>query len=191
MSHKVLRLTAAEFNILTPRLVDIYLQAMGYPRAMHAYCAEVWHQDSQNSGFTSVIGLVKGHEDAWSLAGVAYGFDGYKEHWWSQELRQELARSGTCSNFPGSNQPFFQIEEIHVIPSHQGHGLGRQLLTTLLKAVPAPMALLSTPEVPQEDNNAFKLYRSLGFTDLLRDFTFKGDNRPFAILKSPLPLTPR
>ena len=48
--------------------------------------------------------------------------------------------------------------------------------------------MLSTPEVAQEDNRAWRLYRRLGFEDVLRHFTFAGDRRPFAVLGRRLPL---
>jgi len=48
--------------------------------------------------------------------------------------------------------------------------------------------LLSTREIEGEDNSAWRLYRSLGFTDVLRSYRFEGDARPFAVLERPLPL---
>lgn len=177
--------------MLTPQLVDIYLQAMHYPRIMRTHCVGVWHRDSRNPGFTSVVGLTRTTEGTSTLTGVAYGFNGCQDHWWYQEIHHELARSVTSSDSLSFPPGFFQIEEVHVLPDYQSRGLGRELLTALLQPVTAPLALLSTPEVPHEDNNAFRLYRALGFTDLLRNFTFVGDDRPFAILKSPLPLAPR
>ncbi|SLJ82238.1 acetyltransferase [Mycobacteroides abscessus subsp. abscessus] len=48
--------------------------------------------------------------------------------------------------------------------------------------------LLSTPEVAREENRAWRLYRRAGFTDVIRDFVFAGDTRPFAILGRRLPL---
>lgn len=76
---------------------------------------------------------------------------------------------------------------MHVAPRAQGRGLGRAMLTELLRNAPASWALLSTPEVPGEDNAAFGLYRSFGFTDILRDFYYAGDPRPFAVLGLRLP----
>ena len=49
--------------------------------------------------------------------------------------------------------------------------------------------LLSTPEVPGEDNRAWQLYRRMGFEDVLRRFTFLGDSRRFAVLGRGLPLS--
>ena len=42
--------------------------------------------------------------------------------------------------------------------------------------------LLSTPEINGEANRAWRLYRRLGFADVIRDYHFAGDPRPFAIL---------
>ena len=48
--------------------------------------------------------------------------------------------------------------------------------------------LLSTPEINGEANRAWRLYRRLGFTDIIRGYHFAGDPRPFAILGRSLPL---
>ena len=48
--------------------------------------------------------------------------------------------------------------------------------------------LLSTPEVAGEENRAWSLYRRFGFSDVLRNYTFAGDPRPFAFLGRELPL---
>jgi hypothetical protein len=50
--------------------------------------------------------------------------------------------------------------------------------------------LLSTPEVPEQTSRAWRLYRRFGFTDVVRQMRFPGDNRLFAILGRPLPLDP-
>ena len=48
--------------------------------------------------------------------------------------------------------------------------------------------LLSTPEANGEANRAWRLYRRLGFTDVIRGYHFAGDPRAFAILGRSLPL---
>ena len=48
--------------------------------------------------------------------------------------------------------------------------------------------LLSTPEINGEGNRAWRLYRRLGFTDVIRGYHFAGDPRAFAILGRALPL---
>jgi len=42
--------------------------------------------------------------------------------------------------------------------------------------------------VPNEDNGAFRLYRSAGFFDIIRNHRYPADTRPFAILGAALPL---
>ena len=37
---------------------------------------------------------------------------------------------------------------------------------------------------------AWRLYRRVGFVDVLRNYRFNGDPRPFAVLGRPLPLDP-
>ncbi len=80
------------------------------------------------------------------------------------------------------------MTELHVHPSAQGHRLGERLLRRLLADRPERGVLLSTPEVSEEDNRAWRLYRRTGFRDVVRHFTFAGDRRPFAVLGRGLPL---
>ena len=81
-----------------------------------------------------------------------------------------------------------ELTELHVAPSHQGRGIGTALLREFLSDRPESTVLLSTPEVEDESNGAWRLYRSLGFGDVLRSYRFDGDARPFAVLSRPLPL---
>ncbi|VZH85690.1 N-acetyltransferase [Corynebacterium rouxii] len=86
-------------------------------------------------------------------------------------------------NAPPVVRPYFELAELHVSPRAQGQGIGRNLLHALINHCGHELILLSTPEVPDEKNAAFHLYRSCGFDDLLRNFMFEGDRRPFAVLQ--------
>lgn len=182
------RLTTAEFQLLAPRLVDIHLEAMGYPFELHARRLESWRRDTLQPGFISAIAT--GPND---VVGVAYGFLSDHNHWWDRQLRKGMEAQGVSEELQREiSSGYFEVTEIHVRPGLHGRGIGRSLLTELLWNVPAPRAVLSTPEVAGENNPAFGLYRSLGFTDLLRDYYYPGDDRPFAVLMCDLPLaTPR
>ena len=70
-------------------------------------------------------------------------------------------------------------------PDCQGAGLGEEILRKLLAGAPGSKVLLSTPEGP---TRAWKLYQRVGFQDVLRNYSFTGDPRPFAVLGRPLPL---
>lgn len=123
------------------------------------------------------------------LVGIAYGYRGAPDQWWNQQLRAGLRRTGLSPVAVNDlAADYFELTELHVHPSAQGSGLGQWLLTRLVADCTEGRVLLSTPEVEGEENRAWSLYRRLGFTDVLRNFTFAGDPRPFAFLGRPLPL---
>lgn len=185
MTITIRRLSASEFALLTPELVDIYIKAMGYSPRIRDNRVHAWRREVYQPGFQAVIA-----EDSERILGCAYGFYGTPDTWWDRQLRRAFEREGG----PTTDQlemlhSYFELAEIHVHPSAQGHGIGRNLLTALLENVPMRYCLLSTPEVAQEANYAFWLYRSLGFEDVLRHFLYPGDDRRFAVLGATLPLS--
>ena len=77
-------------------------------------------------------------------------------------------------------------------PEAQGSGMGEGLLRALLVDAGRARVLLSTPEHgAQQPGRAWRLYRRLGFRDVLREHLFTGDPRPFAVLGRELPLPTR
>ncbi|WP_096457042.1 GNAT family N-acetyltransferase [Corynebacterium suranareeae] len=184
MSPIIRKLSIPEFTINAPVLVDVYIQAMNYDKAIRDTRIEVWRRNSQNPGFTAVTALVDDQ-----VVGVAYGFNGSPDHWWQHQLRRGLRQLGgpTETEFHIISD-YFEVAEVHVHPDFQGHGIGRRMMHELLQDKASSYAILSTPEIEDEANKAFSLYRSLGFTDLLRHFRFDGDQRPFAVLVASLPL---
>jgi ribosomal protein S18 acetylase RimI-like enzyme len=83
---------------------------------------------------------------------------------------------------------YFELTELHISPRAQGRGLGEALTRRLLTGREESHVLLSTPEINGESNRAWRLYRRLGFTDVIRGYHFAGDPRAFAILGRSLPL---
>lgn len=184
VSLTIRRLSIPEFTTNTPVLVDVYITAMKYQHSIRDTRIEVWRRNSQNPGFTAVCAL-KDDE----VVGVAYGFYGSPDHWWQHQLRRGLRhKGGPTAEEVDIIQNYFEVAEVHVLPGFQGHGIGRKMMFELLRDQPRSHAILSTPEVEQESNHAFGLYRSLGFSDLLRHFRFDGDQREFAVLTTALPL---
>ena len=185
MSLTIRRLSPQEFALNAGSLVDIYISAMDYDPAIREGRIFSWRREIVQPGFTALIA-----EDASGVIGVAYGFIGTPDSWWDRQLRLALRHKGELSTEELEIlRSYFEVAEVHVLPRMQWQGLGRQLLTELLWNAPGKWALLSTPEVPGESNRAFGLYRSMGFTDLVRHYRYPGDSRPFAILKLPLPLS--
>lgn len=164
--------------MLAPTLVDIYMEAMGYAPSMRPGRIRVWKGEVRSPGFTAVAAI-----DGDQVIGIAYGFLGTRERWWDRQLVRAMhANGGITETDRDMLRSYFEVAEVHVSPDRQGEGLGSLLLAELLRFAPARWALLSTPEVAGEANNAFGLYRKFGFTDVARNFLYEGDRRPFAIL---------
>jgi len=182
--------------------LGIYVAAMGYPPGTAAHRAPMWAEHMLRSGWQAAAavgvdpsGAAVGDDPSGTgpacapLLGIAYGYRGARRQWWCEEVRSGLlasARSATAAD--ALLDGYFELTELHVLPTAQGLGLGEQLLRRLLAERSERSVLLSTPEVPQERNRAWQLYRRLGFTDVLRHFRFAGDGRPFAVLGRGLPL---
>ena len=74
-------------------------------------------------------------------------------------------------------------------PEYQGHGVGAGLLLALTSGRRERTAVLSTRDA---DSPARRLYRGMGFTDLLTGFAFyPGSEPPYAVMGAELPLRTR
>ncbi|MGH3941379.1 MAG: GNAT family N-acetyltransferase [Pseudonocardiaceae bacterium] len=176
---RVAELTATQLRPQIDEALRIYVTAMGYPPATVRQRAPMWLEHMLRKGWRCV-----GAFDDDILVGIAYGYRGARGQWWHDEVHRGLKIAD-----PAAAQlllaDYFELTELHVHPDAQGKGVGEALLTELLSRVDAPRVLLSTPEGP---TRAWRLYRRIGFTDLLRYYRFAGDSRPFAVLGRPLPL---
>ncbi len=162
--------------------LTIYGLAMGYGSAVVAGRYGYAVQHTERPGFRAV-GAFAATPDGEQLVGFGYGYLIAPGQWWHDQVRAALDRRTAKRWLPGA----FEVCELHVHPQAQSQGLGRRLLHALVEGVPAPAALLSTPDA---DTKAFRLYHADGFVDLARGHHFPGDSRPFAILGARLPLTP-
>jgi ribosomal protein S18 acetylase RimI-like enzyme len=113
------------------------------------------------------------------MLGFAYGYTSLPGQWWHDLVARAVGKSSASV----LNRAF-ELSELHVLPSAQGHRIGERLLQSLAEGLPHRNMVLSTPE---GDNRAWRLYRRLGFTDLARDHMFPGDSRPFGVLAARLP----
>ena len=167
------------FRRRTPELIDVYLTAMHYPADLAGARGMLWEEHSRRDGFSCVIAT--GADDR--IRGLAYGYRGAPGQWWYSEVRRGVPAGSQQQELAD----FFELTELHVHPNWQGHGLGEELLRELARDRPERRMLLSTPE---GENRAWRLYRRLGFTDVLRNYRFTGDPRPFGVLGRDLPLAP-
>jgi ribosomal protein S18 acetylase RimI-like enzyme len=175
----------------------IYVDAMRYPRGTEDQRASMWMEHSRRKGWRAVAAVeIRNRREpapdvlsSASMVGIAYGYCGAPDQWWQQQVVQGMLRAGLVQAQIGQlMNSYFELTELHIHPRAQGHGLGEALARRLLAGRDESHVLLSTPEINDEDNRAWRLYRRLGFTDIIRGHRFAGDPRPFAILGRPLPL---
>src|SRR6202012_1243179 len=109
------------------------------------------------------------------LLGVAYGYPGAPGQWWQQQVVLGLQRGGSPpQEIARLMTSYFELTELHIHPRAQGRGLGEALIRRLLAGRAEKNVLLSTPETNSESNRAWRLYRRLGFTDVIRRYHFAG-----------------
>ncbi|OBF06745.1 acetyltransferase [Mycobacterium sp. ACS4054] len=180
--------------------LKVYVDAMRYPRGTENQRAAMWLEHIRRHGWQGVgvvdVELAEGAPippaaelSKAPLLGVAYGYPGAPGQWWQQQVVLGMQRGGLSSQeIAGLMSSYFELTELHIHPRAQGRGLGEALARRLLAGRAEKNVLLSTPETNGEPNRAWRLYRRLGFTDVIRRYHFAGDPRAFAILGRKLPL---
>lgn len=119
--------------------------------------------------------------DGRELVGFAYGATCRPGQWWYDQIRAPLMAAGHANWVADP----YAVTELHVLPACQGHGVGLELVSRLLSGVDQRSALLSTYDT---DGRARRLYRGLGFADLLTGFRFGASVQGYALMAAPLPL---
>lgn len=190
-------------NDMERRLSDalaVYVDAMRYPRGTESQRAAMWLEHIRRRGWQAAAVVeaeaTEGGDEPPAaelseapLLGIAYGYPGAPGQWWQQQVVLGLERGGLPPDVIARlMNSYFELTELHIHPSAQGRGLGEALARRLLAKRDERNVLLSTPETNGEANRAWRLYRRLGFTDIIRRYHFAGDPRAFAILGRPLPL---
>ena len=197
-----------EFRSSIRALVAVYAAAMNPPDRTLSGREAIMERHAASPGFRGLVAQADGQ-----VAGFTYGFHGETGQWWHDMVAAALAtRSGAAGSAAGSAVPdctgpdyakpdctgpdctgpagwlddSFEIAELHVLPRWQGNGIGRSLLLTVADGRPERTAVLSTADAP---TRARRLYRAVGFTDLLTDFRFSGAEPPYAVMGATLPLT--
>jgi ribosomal protein S18 acetylase RimI-like enzyme len=152
-----------------------------YGAAMHRSPEVVIQRRDIIGTHTSYRGFVAAgaFDTASMLVGFGYGYLGASGQWWHDVVAAALGRNAAKRWLRDG----FELAELHVLPDHQGNGLGRRLLLDVLGRATASHAVLSTPDV---ESPARALYRSHGFEDLLCDFYFPGSSEAYAIMGADL-----
>jgi ribosomal protein S18 acetylase RimI-like enzyme len=185
-----------------PDALRVYVDAMRYPRGTEEQRASLWLEHTRRHGWQGVAAVevddpplsndAPPNGDALTAApllGIAYGYCGAPDQWWQQQVVAGLRQVGADpAHIAELMTSYFELTELHIEPRAQGRGLGEALTRRLLAGRGEAHVLLSTPEINGEANRAWRLYRRLGFTDVIRGYHFAGDPRAFAILGRALPL---
>ena len=191
------QLSAEQFTAELDTLTRIYALAMKAPAAELPGRIAIMERHATYPAFSAVVAVLptgwdrdqdRGRDVAGgqqALIGFAYGFHGSAGQWWHDLVASSLAvRSGSqaAGHWFGDS---FEFAEVHVRPDQQARGTGRQMMHTLAAGRPERTAVLSTPD---GHTRARRLYRSLGFVDLLPAYSFPGAGPPYTIMGAALPL---
>jgi ribosomal protein S18 acetylase RimI-like enzyme len=120
------------------------------------------------------------------IVAFSYGFRGIPGQWWHDVVRAGIAATSGLSAARGWLDDALEIAEVHVHPDFQARGIGRRMMLTLTAGRSERTALLSTRDALTP---ARRLYRGIGFADLLTDFLFPGGGPRYAVMGAELPLT--
>jgi len=163
--------------------LPIYAAAMGAAEDELPSRRAIMERHVGNPGFRAlaVTGGTPSHVVAFS-----YGFHGLPGQWWHDVVQSGItARAGRAAAAEWLAD-VLEIAEVHVHPDYQARGIGRQMLLALTAGRTEGTAVLSTRD---DETRARRLYRSVGFTDLLTSFLFPGGGPAYAVMGARLPLT--
>lgn len=178
----IAELSPATFIAWTARFMGVYTAAMNPPARQISGRESIMERHAANPAFRALAAVTPGEE----VVGFGYGFHGEPGQWWHDMVASALAAGGPGSaDKAGWLADSFEVAELHVLPEWQGHGIGYSLLLSLTSGRPEQTAVLSTHDA---ESRARRLYRSVGFTDLLTGFRFSGGDPAYAVMGAVLPL---
>ncbi|TDP96036.1 GNAT family N-acetyltransferase [Labedaea rhizosphaerae] len=178
---RLAELSAQDLRARLSEALDLYVTAMRYPKGTAEQRAPMWLAHMMRTGWRCIGAF----DPNGNLAGIAYGYRGSPGQWWHEQVRRGLIERSGPAAADQWTLDYFELTELHVRPDRQGRGTGENLLRALLAGATEGRVLLSTPEGP---SRAWRLYRRVGFVDVLRDYQFSGDPRLFGVLGATLPL---
>jgi GNAT superfamily N-acetyltransferase len=177
----VCELSPGEFTARLDQLLAVYAAAMRPPAETLPGRRSIMAGHSAYPGFRALTVDGPG-----GVVAFGYGFHGAAGQWWHDTVARGLADSSGAAAAAAWLDDCLEVAELHVVPGYQGRGLGGTLLQRLTSGRPERTAVLSTRDAP---TRARRLYRGVGFTDLLTGFAFfPGGEPPYAVMGAELPL---
>jgi ribosomal protein S18 acetylase RimI-like enzyme len=179
----------AELDALT----GVYLAAMKPDPAQLRSRRSVMERHASNRSFRALAVCAdaagpRARAGAGQIIGFSYGFRGTEGQWWHDVVSSALTAKGGKDLAKAWLTDTLEIAEVHVHPDFQHRGIGMSLVLGLAEGRRERTAVLSTPD---RESTARRLYRGLGFADLLTDYTFPGADVPYAVMGAVLPLRAR
>ena len=140
--------TGAQFTARVADAMTIYVRAMRYADHTGVQRAVSARKHAGLDGFACRAAV----DQDGRLVGFGYGYTTKAGQWWHDLVRKAMDRDAAAEWLSDA----FELSELHVLPDHQGVGIGRRLLISLAAGIPHSAMLLSTPD---NDTRAFRLYR--------------------------------
>lgn len=188
--------TAAVLSELRPEeflseidaLSAIYANAMDADESLLPGRRELMRRHVEYAAFHALHARARAADPAcreWPVVAFAYGFHGQPGQWWYDAVWTALSRASSHAFAASWLADCVEIAEVHVHKSHQHAGVGTSMIMALTSGRPERTAVLSTPD---RDTTARRLYRRLGFSDLVTGYSFPGGSPPYAVMGAVLPL---
>ena len=175
-------LTRSGFLATIDDFLAIYAAAMGARPAELPSRRAIMERHSASPDFRA-LAVTAGSSGR--VVAFSYGFRGLPGQWWHDVVRAGISAAAGLRTAGRWLDDVLEIAEVHVHPDYQARGIGRRMMLTLTAQRTEHTAVLSTRDA---QTPARRLYRSLGFADLLTDFVFPGGGPPYAVMGAELPL---
>jgi ribosomal protein S18 acetylase RimI-like enzyme len=180
----VSELSPGGFTARLDQVISVYAAAMRPAADTLSGRRSIMAGHAAYPGFRALT--VAEDDESGEPVGFGYGFRGAPGQWWHDTVARALAATGGAQAAAAWLDNAFEVAELHVAPAYQGSGIGSRLLLRLTSGRPERTAVLSTRDA---ETRARRLYRGVGFTDLLTSFSFyPGSEPPYAVMGAELPL---
>ena len=159
---------------LLPDVLWVFSGALGFARKSSRVVsfADTVRRHAAYPGFTAFGAF----DQRGRLVGFSYGYTSQPGLWWREQVCAALPPEQRDDWFADA----FELAELHVHPSAQGHRLGSQLHDRLIDSQSHATALLS---VMHRSERARSLYASRGWQALVEDMRFSTEPAtPFSLL---------
>ena len=177
----VCELSPGEFTARLDQLLAVYAAAMRPPAETLPGRRSIMAGHAAYPGFRALTVDGPGGPVAFG-----YGFRGAAGQWWHDTVARGLSDASGAAAAAAWLDDCIEVAELHVVPGYQGRGLGGTVLQRLTSGRQERTAVLSTRDAL---TRARRLYRGVGFTDLLTGFAFfPGGEPPYAVMGAELPL---